>query len=243
MLSFRELLHASAAELTRLSLLIRDETERDPRLEPEQAVRHLGLNATQLLCGVGFNPRSAALPEVSEALGFGSYDDLCSRRNFLFINDVYRQLPIDDVLALYSAVAGRPEAAEGLKDVVESRLARIEGEVESTINPIMIGSYKLEIRGLYEHGVMSGALLEQRLGAAYSGLRALTNEVSLALEHGVLTPEQVFFRNGVSPAEKRRLVLQGQVPKEMVLRRLADPALPEAERSALESVLQSGGAG
>ena len=176
---FEKLLRADGTALVKALYRFRVDTRRDPELRREEVAQNLGLNATQLVCGFGFNKHAGSLTDILFVLGFASYGELVARRNFLFINDIYKQLSINNILEIYTSVEEGDALVDSLPDLIYSRLTRIEAEIEGTINPIMIGSYKLEIRAIYEHRLAPLEMAEMRLGSAYSGLRALTNEAAL----------------------------------------------------------------
>jgi hypothetical protein len=199
--------------------------------------RSLNLNRIQLLCAIGFNRRAPVMNSVIAALGFNSYDELCSRRNFLFIDDIYDQLSINDVLAIYQNLAGREDADDALHDLIYSRIAEIERRVEASRNPVLIGSYKLEIRGIYQAGVVDKAFVEQRLGSQYTALRALTNEIDLIAKYGSLTMESLIARPSVSPEEKRLMLQQDLVPASLIRARLRHPRISPREKSVLDAAL------
>lgn len=234
---FEKLLRADGTELVKMLYHFRVDSRRDAEMRREQIAQTLGLNSTQLVCGFGFNKRAAALTDILFVLGFASFGDLAARRNYLFINDIYKQLSINNILEIYASVDTGDALVDSLPDLIFSRLSRIEAEIEGTINPIMIGSYKLEIRAIYERRLAPLEMAETRLTASYSGLRALTNEVALIVENKVMPAGVVFYNPGVNPEEKRRLVAAGLVPRELVETRLNEADLPEPEREVLARAL------
>jgi hypothetical protein len=49
---------------------------------------------------------------------------------------------------------------------------------------------------------------------------------------------EVFFRDSVLPEEKRRMIIKGLVPRDLIESRLEDDAVPPQERKVLEEQLQ-----
>ena len=236
---FERLLVSSEADLAQT--FAKFPIDRRGGVEPtlETTARQLGLNTTQLVCACGFSSHIANLPRVLNVLGFGSFDALWGHRNYLFITDVYHLLSINDVVAIYAAV-GRQEPRDDLfPDLVGSRLTNIEAQIEATINPIVLGSYKLEMRAIYENRHASRELVEMRLGSGYAVLRSVSNEIDLMLEAGVIEPGELLAHAGVTPDEKARMVQHGRVPAAMLKAHLDQPDLPEPEKRILQALLKT----
>lgn len=207
----------------------------DRRLE---AIGHaVGLNPSQLVCAFGFSAHAVALPRVLSVLGFSSYDAMWSRRNYVFINDVYQRLSIDNVLDIYREVGRNPAQHDIVPDLILSRLNNIESQIEATINPVILGSYKLEIRGLYENRLASPELLDIRMSREYEVLRGLADEVALAVRAGALTATQVLHADGITPEEKRRMLFLGLVSRAEVEQRLRAAEAGDVERRILTDAL------
>lgn len=212
MVSFETLLHVSADELLAIFSATRAGPHDDDDVRREQLAQQLGVRVTQLLCAVGFNPATRGLDVVVHALGYSDFAALASARNFAFIDDVYRALSINNVLEIY-AVIGRAGSREpNSTDLVASRINNIESQLEETINPILIGGYKLEIRGIYENGLASPEFVRSRLSPAHAVMRDIANENAIMLERGVIEPLAFLQCDGVSPEEKRRAVFRGLIP-------------------------------
>jgi len=238
MTPFEQLLVGSSADLHALleRFGVLAEQDQDQRLE--RLAQRLGVNVSQLVCGVGFNPAAEAVQRLPAWLGFASYDALVGERNYLFINDLYRQLSIDDVVEIYGQLRLVPDPDNALADLLASRLNHIESQIEATINPVMIGSYKLEIRALYENHLASAELLELRLRPESEVLRGIADEIMLIARSGTVPAARLLAHAGVSAEEKRRLLFHDLVSREAVAARLADPAIPARERELLAEALE-----
>ena len=236
---FERLLVSSEAELAQT--FAKFPIDRHGQVEPtlEATARQLGLNTTELVCACGFSPHIVNLPRVLNVLGFGSFDALWGHRNYLFITDVYHLLSINDVVAIYAAVARLAPRDDLFPDLVGSRLSNIEAQIEATINPIVLGSYKLEMRAIYEHRHASRELVEMRLGSNYAVLRSVSNEIDLMLEAGTVEPAEILKHPGVTPEEKARMVQHGRVLATMLKAHLEQPDLPEAEQRVLRALLKA----
>jgi hypothetical protein len=81
------LLYASDAELTRLfgHLVGQSTVATDAFLD--EVARDLGLERTQLICGLGFNTNLLRAPGIVNALGFESFNNLWRARNAVFVDD------------------------------------------------------------------------------------------------------------------------------------------------------------
>ncbi len=213
-------------------------------LAQEEAVRGMarqhGLHRSQLICALGFNNAIREVPEVLGLLGFDSYDELAKLRNEVFVNDIYRRLKIDDVLAVYQRVIHDSDLLAVMQYLLEQRLENIEQRIEETVNSLVIERYKKEMRAIYNDGVATIEFAEKRLDRTDSGFRALLNEVMIITEARLIPVGDIFFRNSVLPQEKRRLITRGLISEELVRARLQDPDIPEAERRMLEEQLAWG---
>lgn len=211
------------------------EPDHDRRLE--RIGQRLGLNVPQLVCAAGFNPELERLPRVLQRLGFSSHEALVRERNYFFINDVYQQLSIDNIVDIYRQLARHPDPYDVVGDLIASRLGHIESQIEVTINPVMIGSYKLEIRALYENGMASDELVATRLRPDYEVLRGIADEIILLARSGTVSAAELLARAGVSPEEKRRLLFHDLVTPDEVARHLAGSDVPARERQVLSEAL------
>ena len=210
--SFDTLLHAGAEELQAIFSATRVAADMDADLRREQLAQQLGLRVPQLLCGLGFNAGVQALEAVQRALGFSHFSALVAARNYAFIHDVYRALTINNIVEIYAAVARFAEPGTHWPDLVLTRINNLEGQLEETINPILIGGYKLEIRAIYDNRLASPAFVQSRLTPNHAVMRDLANENALMLERGAIEPLAFLEAPGLSLDEKRRAVFKGLIP-------------------------------
>jgi hypothetical protein len=198
-----------------------------------QTARNLGFSYAQLVCALGFNPHIRDLSDVLAVVGFDSYDKLAHERNLAFINDAYQQLAVKDVLTVYQHVSSDPQILDVIQHLIQLRLENIERQIEATINSVFIERYKKEMRAIYNDGVAQIDFAEKRLQNTHSGFRALSNEVALIVESRLMPVGDLFFRDSILPEEKRRLIIRGLIPRNLIEARLADAALSQREREVL----------
>jgi len=203
-----------------------------------QMARNLGLSYAQLVCALGFNPHIRDLSDVLAVVGFESYDKLAHERNLAFINDIYQHLGVKDVLTVYQHVTGDLQVLDVIQHLIQLRLENIEKQIEATINSVFIERYKKEMRAIYNDGVAQIDFVEKRLQNTHSGFRALLNEVALIVESRLVPVGDLFFRDSILPEEKRRLIIRGLIPRDLIEARLADTALALREREVLEEQLK-----
>jgi hypothetical protein len=233
MTDFESLLRADAAQLVQIFYRFPIETDPSATFKRKRLGANLGLNPAQLVCGLGFNHQAATLTDVIATLGFSTYADLAEQRDFLFINDPYRFLPVSNIVDVYRFANPSLAGGEDLADLVSRRLRHMEMELDRTLNPNAIQAYKAEVRALYEYAIGMPQLAEQRLEADYAGLRGITDEALIMMEFGTLAIDDLFCRPGLSPDEKRRLLNRAYVPESLLRRRLAAPDLSPQERAVL----------
>lgn len=212
MFSFDTLLRAGADELLAIFSATRVAADIEADLRREQLAQQLGLRVPQLLCALGFNAAVPALEAVHRALGFSQFEALARARNYAFIHDVYRALTINNIVEIYAAVARFSEPGTDWSELVLTRVTNLESQLEETINPILIGGYKLEIRAIYDNRLASTAFVQGRLTPHHAVMRDLANENSLMLERGAIEPLAFLECQGLSLDEKRRAVFQGLIP-------------------------------
>jgi hypothetical protein len=238
---FEEILTASGEDL--LKTLYRAASGHEERAasgtaRARQVAKQLGLTYSQFVCALGFNPGIRELFDVLAVSGFDSYDALARERNLAFVNDIYRELPIKDVLAIYLNVVRTLPLLDVIQHLLALRLQKIEERIEATVNSVVIERYKKEMRAIYADGVAQIDFAEQRLSKVHSGFRALLNEVALIVESRLIPVGDIFFRESILPEEKRRLMIRGLIPRELVQSRLADTRIPAQERAVLEDQLK-----
>ncbi len=210
--SFDTLLHAGADELLAIFAANRSAVAVDNDLRREHIAQQLGLRVPQLLCGLGFNATMPVLDVVHGALGFRHFDGLVTARNYAFIHDVYSALTINNIVEVYAAMACFDEPGTHWSELVLTRITNLESQLEETINPILIGGYKLEIRAIYDNRLASQAFVLARLTPNHAVMRDVANENALMLARGAIEPQAFLEASGLSLDEKRRAVFQGLIP-------------------------------
>ena len=231
---FERLLTAGAEQLK--AWLARVKTPGSQRSDSrlESIAREFGMNGTQFICALGFNPAWRELEGLADCLGFANDEDLMARRNFAFIHDQYRDLSINDVLSVHRVLGAEPSLSPAIRDVVMSRLEMVENQLEETINPILVGSFKLEVRAIYEHGVADRAFALSRLSPSYEQTRTIADETRVMLETQVLSSLDVLRASSVSGDEKRRLLFYGLVADRDLETYMAEPGADhEFKRSVM----------
>ncbi len=230
MYSFETLLHAGADELLAILAATRVGPLDDDDARREQVAQQLGLRVSQLLCSVGFNvavPRqeSPRQENIYRVLGYAGFQGLAAARNFAFIHDVYRDLSINNILEIYSVLNRLDEPGAHWADVVLTRMTNLEAQLEETINPILIGGYKLEIRAIYEQHMASAEFIRGRLTPNHAVMRDIANENAIMLEQGAIEPMAFLQCAGLSNEEKRRAIFKGLIPPAIAERyiRLVEP--------------------
>ncbi len=206
MYSFETLLHASSDELIAIFAATRVGPLDDNDARREQIAQQLGLKVPQLMCGVGFN---AAVPEhegILRVMGYAGFEGLATARNFAFIHDTYHALSINNILEIYGALHRLTEAGTDWSDLVLSRNTNIESQLEETINPVLIGGYKLEVRAIYENKLASDAFINGRLTTNHRIMRDIANEKRRVIFQGLIPPPIAdrYIRQ-VESEEERRL--------------------------------------
>lgn len=238
MSKFQEILTSSGEGL--LKILYRSSSGANGKTasSTREYARNLGLTYAQVVCALGFNSDIRNLPDIIEIIGFESYDALARERNQYFANDIYDRLGIKDVLAIYQHVPNDMKMLEVMQYLLPTRLHRIESRIEATVNAVIIERYKKEMRAIYNDGVAQIDFSEKRLSQTHSGFRALLNEVVMIVEARLIPIGDLFFRDTILPEEKRRLIIKGLIPRELVEQRLTEDGVPLQERKVLEEQLR-----
>ena len=191
-----------------------------------------------MLCGIGFN---AAVPEhesVHRVMGYSGFEGLATAHNFAFIHDVYHSLSINNILEIYGALNRLNEAGTDWSDLILSRITNIKSQFEETIDPVLIGGYKLEIRAIYENRLASNRFINGRLTPNHAVMRDVANENAIMLERGATEPMEFLETSGLSTDEKRRVIFQGLIPAPIADRYIKKVESKE-ERRFLREVLDS----
>jgi hypothetical protein len=237
-MSCHDLLWATPERLVNVFCRVQPEANADELRRLMNAARQLGLSSARLVCGLGFNPAIPDLLDVVSVAGFADYQALAQSRNTLFVADVYKQLSLDDVLAIYGRVREDARLLELMQYLMTSRLQNLERDIDSTVHAPTIERYRAEVRSVYRLGIAQLSFAEERLGRPDNGFRALVSEIQLIAETRLIPVGEIFFRADVLPEEKRKLVTRGLVPRNLVGERLNDPQVPAAERLLLERELR-----
>ncbi|MDX1519020.1 MAG: hypothetical protein R3318_02775 [Gammaproteobacteria bacterium] len=238
MASFNEILSAPEEDLVRTFFNFRGEqlTEDTPRIT--LISQNLKLRTAQLVCALGFNSHVKNLVEVMPILGYASIDDLVSERNDYFINDIYKKLTLENILAIYTAVKNNDDFLQVMPYLIKNRLKTIESRIEATVNSLIIDKYKAEMRAIYSERIVSIDFAEERLDNVDSGFRALLNEVTIITESKLIPVGDIFFRESVLPEEKRKLLNKGLIPDELIEARLEDENASPEEKHMLYEYLK-----
>lgn len=227
--TFENLVRASATGLVSIFSPLRERVRGDGESRRAQVAQLLGLNPVQLVCGVGFNREHRRIPDLVRLLGYPSRDALIAERNYVFIHDRYRSLSVNDIVEIYGAFGALSPPDAEATDLVINRLNTLEAQLEETINPILIGGYRLEVRGIYENHLASAALVNARLDPNNSVLRDITNEAMIMLETAAITPANFLRHPGVSGDEKSRAIFQRLIAVDDIAQYLNEfPQAPDA---------------
>lgn len=241
MYSFETLLHASSDELIAIFAATRVGPLDDKDARREQIAQQLGVKVAQLMCGIGFNAEVPRHEGIHRALGFSGFAPLATARNYAFIHDIYQSLSINNVLEVYGVLNRLNEAGTDWSDLVMSRITSIESQLEETINPVLIGGYKLEIRAIYETRLASPAFVAGRLTPNHKVMRDLAGENAIMLERGAIEPMAFLTATGLDADEKRRAVFQGLVPPAVADRYIRSLESADEQRSFREALESAGG--
>jgi hypothetical protein len=235
---FNEILCASEEELVQKFYKFSD----DPSLDREEKLRAVAqkfvLRSAQLICAVGFNPNASQLTEILSIMGFDSFDELVKERNDIFTSDIYKRLTFDNIIEIYSSIKTNPEALQIMQYLLKTRLEKIEGKIEATVNTMIIEKYKGEMRAIYFDRIATIDFVEERLNNKDSGFRALLNEVAIIIESKLIPAGDIFFRDSILPEEKGKLLNKGLIPIDLVESRLTDESISSDEKKILLEYLK-----
>lgn len=237
MISFTELLTASDDELVRIFYKTNSGKETDFIKRINIVATQLGLNHTQLVCALGFNKHIRELTDIQQQLGFRSFKLLTYRQNELFTTDTYTQLPIDNILDIYSERLEDQEVLNTLRELLRPRLAHIEAQIEKIDDPGHIISYKMEIHSIYTAGIADKKFADDRLKKDIGKYRLMANEANVIIEADYHPPSNLFFMDTLSPEERKNLIEGGHINKDMIKNRLQNAKISEEEREILEEHL------
>lgn len=236
---FKELLTSEGEELVKKLYVFIDMDKKDGKKKLGIVAKKLRLRPEQLVVATGFNPEFRGTPELLPILAYENIDDLIKDRNELFIKDIYKKLSLDNILAVYDTVKSDPETLEVMQYLMAQRLQTIEARIEETVNSVIIEKYKTEIRTIYSDGIAGIDFAEKRLDKLDSGFRALLNEVFIITENKIIPAGDIFFRDTILPEEKRKLLVKGLIPDDLIKARLEDEQISQRERKLLNDYLNS----
>jgi hypothetical protein len=237
MISFTELLTASDADLVKIFYKVKPGEDADFIKRINKIASQLDLNHSQVVCALGFNKNIRDLTDIISTLGFRSYKLMSYRQNELFTTDTYQQLPIDNILDIYSERLEDEQIHDMLRDLIRPRLEHIEADIEKNDDPSNTISYRMEIHAIYTSGIADKEFAEERLSKDIAKYRMLANEVGVIVESGLIPPSNLFFSDTISLEEKQDLIVNNHISNEMVKNRLQNPAISDEEREMLEDHL------
>lgn len=237
MISFTELLTAADEDLVKIFYKINSSPADDFIIRINKIASQLGLNHTQLVCALGFNKYIRDLSDIYSLLGFRSYKLLSYRCNELFSTDTYNQLPIDNVLDIYSERIEDAAILASLKEMLRPRLEHIEADIDKNDDPSHVISYRMEIHSIYTAGIVDKSFAEYRINKNIGRFRVLANEVNTIIEAGFFPPSNLFFIDTISPEEKKELIQHNHVNHDMIKNRLQNTKISPEERDMLEEFI------
>jgi hypothetical protein len=201
------------------------------------AAKKLKLKPEQLVVSLGFNQNSKGLDEIFSMLGYESLEKLTKERNEVYINDIYQNISLENVLTLYSTIRDDNEMLQVMQYLLKNRLENIESRIEATVNSLIIEKYKAEMKAIYADKIADIDFAEERLNNAENGFRALLNEVCIITESRLIPAGDIFFRETILPEEKRKLLSKNLIPVELVESRLQEQNISQQEKQMLNDFL------
>ena len=234
MTSFTELLTATDDDLVRIFYKTSAGEEKDFIKRINIIATQLGLNHTQLVCALGFNKHIRDLTDIQQQLGFRSFKLLTYRMNELFTTDTFMQLPVDNILDIYSERLENQEIMNTLRELLHPRLEHIEADIDKTGDPGHIISYRMEVHAIYTSGIADKAFADERLKKDIGKFRLMANEANVIIEAGYHPPSNLFFMDSLSPEEKQDLIEGGHINQDMIKNRLQNAKISDEERETLE---------
>ena len=237
MLSFTEILTASDADLVKFFYKINPDENDDFIIRINKIASQLGLNHTQLVCALGFNKHIRDLSDIYSTLGFRSYKLLSYRSNELFSTDTYNQLPIDNVIDIYSERLEDEEILNSLREILVTRLDNIEKDLDKNDDAGHIFSYRMEVHSIYTAGIVAADFAKARIEKDISKFRMMSGEIDVIVEMGFEPPSNLFFQDFLSPEEKVALIESKHITPDMVKNRLQNRDISEEERDLLEGYI------
>lgn len=237
MASFTDILTASDADLVKTFYKIEPDPDEDFIIRINKIAEQLDLNHTQLVCALGFNKHIRDLSDIYSLLGFRSYKLLSYRCNELFGTDTYSQLPIDNVLDIYSERLEDQEILDSLREIIPTRLENIEADLDKHEDAGHIFSYRMEVQSLYTAGVVDAEFAKTRIEKDIAKFRQMSGEIDVIVDLGFEPPSNLFFQDHLAPEEKVALVEAKHITPDMVKNRLQNRDISEEERDLLEAYI------
>ncbi len=237
MISFTELLTASDEDLVKIFYKLKPGDDPDFIKRINKVAAQLGLNHSQVVCALGFNKHIRDLTDIVSTLGFRSYKLLSYRQNELFTTDTYQQLPIDNILDIYSERLEDEQILAMIRELLGPRLEHIEADIEKNEDPSHVISYRMEIHAIYGSGIADKDFAEARVEKDIGKYRIIANELNVIAEAGLVPPSNFFFMDHITPDEKRELIQSSHIPPEMVKNRLQNSSISDEERDMLEEFI------
>jgi len=237
MISFTELLTASDEDLVKLFYKVKLGDDPDFIKRINKIAAQMGLNHSQVVCALGFNKHIRDLTDIVSTLGFRSYKLLSYRQNELFTTDTYQQLPIDNILDIYSERLEDEQILSMIRELLGPRLEHIEADIEKNDDPSQVISYRMEIHAIYGSGIADKDFAEARVNKDIGKYRIIANELNVIAEAGLVPPSNFFFMDIITLEEKRDLIVNKHIPSEMVKNRLQNSNISEEERDMLEEFI------
>ncbi len=238
MSTFNDILTGEEEDLVKIFYSFQTNENPDDNKNNLAAVaKKLKLRPEQLIVSFGFNQNSKGLDEIYSVLGYESLEKLTKDRNELYINDVYQNISLENILTLYSTIKDDEEILQLMQYLLRNRLENIESRIEATVNSLIIEKYKAEMKPVYADKIADIDFAEERLNNAESGFRALLNEACIITESRLIPVGDIFFRETILPEEKRKLLSKNLIPIELVESRLEEQNISKQERQMLNDFL------
>jgi hypothetical protein len=237
MATFREVLTASDTDLVRIFYKVKTDPSADFIVRINRAAAQLELNHSQLVCALGFNRHIRDLPDIFTTLGFRSAKLLTYRCNELFTTDTYNQLPIDNILDIYSERLEDQEVLDALRGMLGPRLEHIEADIEKNGDPGHVISYRMEVHAIYKAGIADKTFAEMRLGRDIGKYRLMSGEARCIADTGLVPAANMFFMDSVTPEEKKEFIERSEIHPDMIKNRLQNTHISPEEREMLEGYI------
>lgn len=240
MVDFAELLSASPEELVRVFYGLKDARVHGFVAKIDHVAAAIGLNHSQLICGLGFNKNLEELVDILSVLGFSIGKLLKYRRDELFTHDIYNHLSIDNMLDLYTHCLAEQSVLAELEPLLPTRINEIASLIDSRSDATVALSYKMELYAVYSSQIATAAFAEQRILAKEKNkpaARMWLEEIRLIAENRVIPAGNLFFSEELTPEEKLVLIESGEINVSMIKNRMQNTAISAAERNMLEDKL------